>query len=249
MDSLLNNKVALVTGASRGIGRAIALLLAQSGASVAGMDINMDTLTSTMKEIENITGCKTLSAYGDVGNYASIEQAVAEIVKELGPIHILINNAGITKDNVMLRMKDEEWHDVIRINLTGTFNCTKAVIKTMVKNRYGRIINISSVVAVMGNVGQANYAASKAGILGFTKSIAREYASRGITVNAIAPGFIETDMTRKLSEDVRNALIKQIPMGRLGTPEDVAKVVRFLASDEASYITGQVIHINGGMYM
>jgi len=225
------------------------MLLAQSGAAVAGMDIQQDVLTSTMKEIETATGSRTLAVYGDVGDYGSVEKAVSEILKDMGSIHILVNNAGITRDNVILRMKDEEWHDVIRINLTGVFNCIKAVIKTMVKNRYGRIINISSVVGVMGNVGQANYAASKAGILGLTKSIAREYASRGITVNAIAPGFIETDMTRKLSEEVRKNLIGQIPMGRLGTPEDVARVVRFLASDEAAYITGQVIHVNGGMYM
>lgn len=246
---MLNDKIALITGASRGIGRSIARTLAEAGADIAGMDINMGELSATMKSIEESTGRRTIALRGDVGNYSDVEKCIEEIMKIFGAIHILVNNAGITRDNIILRMKDEEWHEVIKINLTGTFNCTRAVIKKMVKNRYGRIINISSVVGMMGNVGQSNYAASKAGIIGFTRSVSREYASRGITVNAIAPGFIETDMTRKLSEDVRRNLIEQIPMRRLGLPDDVAKVVKFLASDDASYITGQVIHVNGGMYM
>ena len=243
------NKVALITGASRGIGYAIAEALANDGVDIAGIDINISELQSAMKVIGDSTGRSTLAIQADVGDFASMENAAAEVNKVFGKINILVNNAGITRDNLILRMKDSEWDDVIRINLTGTFNCTRAVIKGMVKNRYGRIISIASIVGLMGNVGQANYAASKAGIIGFTKSIAREYANRGVTANAIAPGFIETDMTKKLPEDVTKALLSQIPMGKLGMPEDVANAVRFLASDEAEYITGQVINVNGGMYM
>lgn len=241
--------VAFITGASRGIGYAIAAALAKNGIDIAGIDVNIDELQSSMKTIRESSGRSTLAIRADVGDYASIESAVEEVNKTLGRISILVNNAGITRDNIILRMKDNDWDDVIRINLTGTFNCTRAVIKGMVKNRYGRIISIASIVGLMGNVGQANYAASKAGIIGFTKSVAREYANRSITANAIAPGFIETDMTKKLPEEVTKALLSQIPMGRLGTPEDVANAVKFLASDEAEYITGQVINVNGGMYM
>ncbi len=243
------NRVALITGASRGIGYAIAEALAKDGVDIAGIDINISELQSAMKAIGDITGRSTLAIQADVGDFASMENAAAEVNKVFGKISILVNNAGITRDNLILRMKDNEWDDVIRINLTGTFNCTRAVIKGMVKNRYGRIISIASIVGLMGNIGQANYAASKAGILGFTKSIAREYANRGVTANAIAPGFIETDMTKKLPEEVTKALLSQIPMGKLGLPEDIADAVRFLASDQARYITGQVIHVNGGMYM
>ena len=246
---MLSDRVAFITGASRGIGRAIALTLSKAGTDIAGIDLNLDELKSAMKMIEDDTGRKAIAVQADVADPASVAKGVEEAIKVLGRIDILVNNAGITRDNILLRMKDEEWDRVIKINLTGTFNCTKAVIKGMVKNRSGRIISIASVVGAMGNIGQANYAASKAGIIGFTKSIAREYANRGITANAIAPGFIETHMTKALSEEVRDALIKQIPMGRLGMPEDVAHVVEFLASDEAAYITGQVIHVNGGMYM
>lgn len=246
---MLSDRVAFITGASRGIGRAIALTLAKAGTDIAGIDLNLDELKSAMKMIEDATGRKAIAVQADVADPASVEKGIEEAITVLGRIDILVNNAGITKDNILLRMKDEEWDRVIKINLTGTFNCTKAVIRGMVKNRSGRIISIASVVGVMGNIGQANYAASKAGIIGFTKSIAREYANRGITANAIAPGFIETDMTKALSNEVRDALIKQIPVGRLGMPEDVAHVVEFLASDEAAYITGQVIHVNGGMYM
>ena len=241
--------VAFITGASRGIGYAIASALAKNGIDIAGIDVNIDELQSSMKTIRESSGRSALAIRADVGDYASIESAVEEVNKTLGKISILVNNAGITRDNIILRMKDNDWDDVIRINLTGTFNCTRAVIKGMVKNRYGRIISIASIVGLMGNVGQANYAASKAGIIGFTKSVAREYANRSITANAIAPGFIETDMTKKLPEEVTKALLSQIPMGRLGTPEDVANAVKFLASDEAEYITGQVINVNGGMYM
>ena len=244
-----DNKVAFITGASRGIGYAIAEALANDGVDIAGIDINISELQSAMKVIGDSTGRSTLAVQADVGDFASMENAAAEVNKVFGKINILVNNAGITRDNLILRMKDSEWDDVMRINLTGTFNCTRAVIKGMVKNRYGRIISIASIVGLMGNVGQANYAASKAGIIGFTKSIAREYANRGVTANAIAPGFIETDMTKKLPEDVTKALLSQIPMGKLGMPEDVANAVRFLASDEAEYITGQVINVNGGMYM
>lgn len=246
---MLSDRVAFITGASRGIGKAIALTLSKAGAEVAGIDLNLDELKSSMKIIEDATGRRTIAVQADVADPSSIEKGVEETIKVLGRIDILVNNAGITKDNILLRMKDEEWDKVIKVNLTGTFNCTKAIIKGMVKQRSGRIISIASVVGAMGNVGQANYAASKAGIIGFTKSIAREYANRGITANAIAPGFIETDMTKALSEEIRDVLIKQIPAGKLGTPEDVANVVEFLASDEAAYITGQVIHVNGGMYM
>ena len=246
---MTENRVALITGASRGIGYAIARALAKDGVDIAGIDINISELQSAMKVIGDSTGRRTLAIQADVGEFASMENAAAEVIKVFDKISILVNNAGITRDNLLLRMKDSEWDDVMRINLTGTFNCTRAVIKGMVKNRYGRIISIASIVGLMGNSGQANYAASKAGIIGFTKSIAREYANRGVTANAIAPGFIETDMTKKLPEDVTKALLSQIPMGKLGMPEDVADAVRFLASDEAKYITGQVIHVNGGMYM
>lgn len=243
------NKVALITGASRGIGYAIAEALAKDGVDIAGIDINISELQSAMKVIGDSTGRTMLAIQADVGDFASMENAAAEVNKMFGKISILVNNAGITRDNLILRMKDSEWDDVLRINLTGTFNCTRAVIKGMVKNRYGRIISIASIVGLMGNIGQANYAASKAGIIGFTKSIAREYANRGVTANAIAPGFIETDMTKKLPEEVKKELLSQIPMGKLGMPEDIANAVRFLASDGAQYITGQVISVNGGMYM
>ncbi|MCC6543416.1 MAG: 3-oxoacyl-[acyl-carrier-protein] reductase [Nitrospirae bacterium] len=246
---MTESRVALITGASRGIGYAIAESLARSGVDIAGIDINITELQSAMKMIGESTGRRVLALQADVGDFASMEDAAAEANKVFGKISILVNNAGITRDNLLLRMKDNEWDDVIRINLTGTFNSTRSVIKGMVKNKYGRIISIASIVGLMGNVGQANYAASKAGIIGFTKSIAREYANRGVTANAIAPGFIETDMTKKLPEDVATALLGQIPMGKLGMPEDVANAVRFLASDEAKYITGQVLHVNGGMYM
>jgi len=246
---MLSDRVAFITGASRGIGKAIALTLSKAGADIAGIDLNLDELKSSMKMIEDTTGRKAIAVQSDVADSSSVEKGVEETIRVLGRIDILVNNAGITKDNILLRMKDEEWDKVIKINLTGTFNCTKAIIKGMVKQRSGRIISIASVVGAMGNVGQANYAASKAGIIGFTKSIAREYANRGITANAVAPGFIETEMTKALSEEIRDVLIKQIPAGKLGTPEDVANVVEFLAADEAAYITGQVIHVNGGMYM
>ncbi len=246
---MTDNRVALITGASRGIGYAIAEALAKDGVDIAGIDINISELQTAMKAIGDNTGRSTLAIQADVGEFESMERAAAEVSKVFGKISILVNNAGITRDNLILRMKDSEWDDVMRINLTGTFNSTRAVIKGMVKNRYGRIISIASIVGLMGNIGQANYAASKAGMIGFTKSIAREYANRGVTANAIAPGFIETDMTKKLPEDVTKALLGQIPMGKLGMPGDVANAVKFLASNEAEYITGQVLHVNGGMYM
>lgn len=241
----LEGKVVLVTGASRGIGKAIAEKLVAMGAKVAG------TATSQ-------SGADNISAYlGDNGKgYAlnvtemdSITEVLAAIKADLGDIDILVNNAGITKDNLMMRMKEEEWGDILDTNLTSIFRLSKAVLRPMMKKRHGRIINIGSVVGTMGNAGQANYAAAKAGVIGFSKSLAREVASRGITVNVIAPGFIDTDMTKALDEGQRKAISDQVPADRLGEPEEIASTVAFLASQEAAYITGETIHVNGGMYM
>ncbi len=244
----LKGKTALVTGGAQGIGKAIAMALAKAGADVAVSDVNMEKAQETASEISAL-GVRS-KAIG--GNVAKSEEAVAMIdaaVTELGRLDILVNNAGITRDNLMMRMKDEDWDLVLDVNLKGSFNCAKAALKHMSKARSGRIINIASVVGAMGNAGQANYVASKAGLIGLTKTIAREYCSRGVTANAVAPGFIDTAMTQALPEKVREELMKQIPLGRLGTADDVAAAVKFLASDAASYITGQVIHVNGGMYM
>jgi len=244
----LQGKVAVVTGAAQGIGRTIALFLAQQGADVVVADINEESLNAVAREIEN-PGRKAVPVQMDVTNLQECDQMVKTAVDALGTIDILVNNAGITRDTVLLRMKEEQWDQVIQVNLKGTFNCTKAAIRHMFRKKYGRIINISSVTGAMGNAGQANYAASKAAVMGFTKSIAREYAHCGITVNAVAPGFIQTAMTEAIPEKERELMIAQIPSRRLGTPEDVAQSVCFLASDAAGYITGQVIHINGGLYM
>ncbi len=244
----LKGKTALVTGGAQGIGKAIAMALAKAGADVAVSDVNMEKAQETASEISAL-GVKS-KAIG--GNVAKADEAVAMIdaaVTQLGRLDILVNNAGITRDNLMMRMKDEDWDLVLDVNLKGSFNCAKAALKHMSKARSGRIINIASVVGAMGNAGQANYVASKAGLIGLTKTIAREYSSRGVTANAVAPGFIDTAMTQALPETVREELMKQIPLGRLGTADDVAAAVKFLASDAASYITGQVIHVNGGMYM
>ncbi len=244
----LNGKVAVVTGASRGIGRTIALCLAERGADmVVSTDKNVDGLKNTASEIENL-GRKVLSVKMDVCSLKQCDDMMKQARDTFGKIDIMVNNAGITSDTVLLRMKEEQWDKVIEVNLKGTFNCTRAVIRYMFKQKYGRIINISSVTGAMGNPGQANYSASKAGIIGFTKAIAREYGHCNITVNAVAPGFIKTAMTDAIPEKEREAMTAQIPARRLGTPEDVANSVCFLASDLAGYITGHVIHVNGGLY-
>lgn len=241
------SKVALVTGGSRGIGKAIALELAKNGYDiVVNYRSGNDELDALKKEIEN-NDVKCLMIKADVSKLIECEEMTKKVMEELGSIDCLVNNAGITKDNLILRMSEEEFDSVINVNLKGTFNVTKSVSPIMVKQRHGRIINLASVVGVVGNAGQSNYAASKAGIIGFTKSLAKELASRNILVNAIAPGFIDTDMTKVLSDDVKENINKQIPLKRMGTAEEIAKVVNFLASDDSSYITGQVINIDGGM--
>jgi 3-oxoacyl-[acyl-carrier protein] reductase len=246
---MLEGKVALVTGGSRGIGRAIAISLAEAGANVvvnyAG---NEAAAAEVAAHIESL-GRKALIIKANVGNSAEVDAMVKQTLEAFGQLDILVNNAGITRDNLIMRMKDDEFDEVINTNLKGVFNCVRSVTRTMMKQRSGRIINISSVVGTMGNPGQANYVAAKAGVIGLTKSAARELASRGITVNAIAPGFITTDMTDKLSDEMKAQLLLQIPLARFGQPDDIAKTVLFLASNEASYMTGQTLHIDGGMYM
>lgn len=244
----LTGKIALVTGAAQGIGRDIALGLATDGADVAICDVNLEAAQKTAGDIE-AKGRKSLALKANVAASADVTAMIDQVAEKFGRIDILVNNAGITRDGLILRMKEEDWDLVLSINLKGAFLCTKAALRYMSKQRGGTIINIASIVGAMGNAGQANYVASKAGLIGLTKTIAREYANRGITANAVAPGFIDTAMTQALSENVRQELAKQIPLGKLGTPEDVANAVRFLASPWASYISGQVIHVNGGMYM
>ncbi len=244
----LSGKVALVTGAAQGIGRAIALLLARNGADIVVSDINLEKAEETAKEIRAI-GPNAISVKVDVANLSDVERMVEGILEKLAKIDILVNNAGITRDKLVLRMTEEDWDAVLGVNLKGTFNCTKAVLRHMAKPRSGKIVNIASVVGEMGNAGQANYSASKAGVIGLTKTVAREYAQRGINVNAIAPGYIETPMTDALPEKAKEELKKLIPMERLGKPEDVAEAVLFLVSEESSYVTGQVLNVNGGIYM
>ncbi len=244
----LTGKVALVTGAAQGIGRAIALLLARNGADIVVSDINVERAEETAKEVRAI-GPKAMAVKVDVSNLSDVERMVEGILEKLAKIDILVNNAGITRDKLVLRMTEEDWDAVLGVNLKGTFNCTKAVIRHMARQRSGKIVNIASVVGEMGNAGQANYSASKAGVIGLTKTIAREYAQRGINVNAIAPGYIETPMTDALPEKAKEELKKLIPMERLGKPEDVAEAVLFLVSEESSYVTGQVLNVNGGIYM
>jgi 3-oxoacyl-[acyl-carrier protein] reductase len=244
----LQGKVAVVTGAAQGIGRAIAEALARDGADVAVADLDSGRSQEAVAAVQKL-GRRALNVKVNVAEWNDAKAMAEQVIKEWGKIDILVNNAGITRDGLLLRMKEEDWNLVLQVNLNGTFHCTKAVLQPMTKQRHGRIINIASIVGVMGNVGQANYAASKAAVIGFTKTVAREYASRAITVNAVAPGFIDTAMTQGLSSDVKDVLQKQIPLGRLGQPEDIAAAVRFLASDEAAYITGQVLHVNGGMLM
>ncbi|HLF18469.1 MAG TPA: 3-oxoacyl-[acyl-carrier-protein] reductase [Candidatus Omnitrophota bacterium] len=240
------DKIALVTGSTRGIGKEIASAFAQEGATTIIMGRNADTAQSTHKELVK-KGLKADSFACDVTNPQNVQEIVQKIIDKYKRVDILVNNAGITKDNLLFRMSDADWDEVMSVNLKGVFNCTKAVLKVMLKAKTGRIINISSIIGIIGNVGQANYAASKAGIIGFTKSIALEMASRGITVNAIAPGYIETDMTAQLKDTTREALLKGIPLGRFGSARDIAGACLFLASDEANYITGQTIVVDGGM--
>ncbi|MBE8951526.1 MAG: 3-oxoacyl-[acyl-carrier-protein] reductase [Quinella sp. 1Q7] len=248
-EKILAGKVAFVTGASRGIGRAIALRLAFDGAKVAlNFASNSSKAESVRNEIESAGGTAML-VQGDVSNFETVNSLVKQVVDAWGRLDILINNAGITRDNLLLKMSEDDFDRVIATNLKGVFNCTKAVTRLMMKQRGGRIVNMSSVVGLKGNISQANYAAAKAGIIGFTKTAARELASRGVTVNAVAPGLINTDMTAALSEKVKEVMLQEIPAGRMGTPEDVANAVAFLVSDQAAYITGQVLSVDGGMVM
>ena len=241
-----NGQTALITGAGRGIGKTIAVKLAESGLDIAIADMN-PVSDDVLREIEEY-GTKCLAFQLDVTDVESVDSVVKKIIDETGGIHILVNNAGITQDNLFMRMKPEQWSQVIDVNLNGVFNVTKAVIRTMVKQHSGRIINISSVVGFSGNPGQVNYSSTKSGLIGFTKSLSREVGTRGITVNAVAPGFINTAMTQALNESQQQAILSQIPLGRMGEAEDIANAVAFLASEEASYITGTVLHVNGGMY-
>ncbi len=244
----LNGQIALVTGGSQGIGRATALVLADCGADVAVLARSLDKCEAVAEEIR-AKGRRALAVRGDLGNADELKAAIEQVARELGPINILVNNAAVTRDGLLLRMKREDWDTVIQTNLTGVFLATQQVLPMMTKARKGRIINLTSVVAQAGNAGQVNYISAKAGLIGFTKAVAREYAARNITVNAVAPGFIETPMTAVLNEAQRAAMLEQIPLKRPGTDLDVAHAVAFLASDEAGYITGQVINVNGGMYM
>jgi 3-oxoacyl-[acyl-carrier protein] reductase len=244
----LQGKTAIVTGAAQGIGRAIAECLAQAGADIAVADLDPGRSKETVDSVEKL-GRKALNIKVNVADANDTKAMVEQVLKAWGKVDILVNNAGITRDGLLLRMKEDDWNLVLQINLNGTFNCTKAVLQPMTKQRYGRVVNIASIVGVIGNAGQANYSASKAAVIGFTKTVGREYASRNVTVNAVAPGFIDTAMTHGLPAEVKDTLMKQIPLGRLGTPADVAAAVRFLVSDEAAYITGHVLHVNGGMLM
>ncbi len=241
-------KVSIVTGSAQGIGKEIARKLGEEGAEIILIDLNEERLKQTYEEFKNL-GFKVSFFKADISKKEDVESVVSEIEKKYNVIHNLVNNAGITRDNLLMRMSEEDWDLVLNVNLKGAFLMTKAVIRNMIKNRTGRIVNISSVVGLMGNAGQTNYSASKAGLIGFTRSLAREVASRGITVNAVAPGYIETEMTLKLPQEVKDAFLNIIPMKRFGKPEEIAEVVLFLLSDSASYITGEVISVNGGLFM
>ncbi|ERN53170.1 3-oxoacyl-[acyl-carrier-protein] reductase [Alkalihalophilus marmarensis] len=246
---MLQGKVAVVTGASRGIGRAIALELAKNGANIvvnyAGSVAKAEEVVASCKEL----GVDALAVQADVANSESVQAMIKESIEAFGRVDILVNNAGITRDNLLMRMKEDDWDAVIDTNLKGVFNCSKAVTRQMMKQRYGRIINVASVVGILGNAGQANYVAAKAGVIGLTKTMARELANRNILVNAVAPGFITTDMTDELTEDMKAQMLGQIPLGALGKPEHIASVVHFLASDDAAYMTGQTLNVDGGMVM
>lgn len=244
----LKGQTAVITGGARGIGKEIALALARDGANIVVADLITEQAEDTAEEIRKL-GCKALVQKVDVSKMADVENMAQSTINEFKTLDILINNAGVTRDTLLVRMKEEDWDFVLKVNLTGTFNCTKSAAKYMMKQRKGRIVNIASIVAVMGNAGQANYSASKAGIIGLTKTAARELASRNITVNAVAPGFIDTEMTQSLNENIKQQLKEQIPLGKLGMPADIANCIKFLVSEDASYITGQVIHVNGGMLM
>ncbi|MDY0234940.1 MAG: 3-oxoacyl-[acyl-carrier-protein] reductase [Gudongella sp.] len=243
----MDKKIALITGASRGIGKEIALALAKEGYDIAlSYNSNKEMAELVRSEIE-VLGSKAIAIKADVSSKEEVDNMIKLIADELGTVDILVNNAGITKDNLLIRMSEEDWDDVITVNLKSAFLTTKAVARSMMKKRYGKIINLSSVVGIMGNAGQANYSASKAGLIGFTKSIAKELAGRGIRVNAIAPGFVSTDMTNALSDEVRENMIKEIPLGYFASPKEISDLVVFLASEKSDYITGQVIEIDGGM--
>ncbi len=244
----LKGKNALITGAAQGIGKAIALGMASEGANIAVADVNLELARSTAEEI-SATGVRGIAIKLDVSSQLAVSNAFKTFAEELGILNILVNNAGITKDGVLLRMKEEDWDAVMNINLKGSFLCCKEAIRSMAKQRYGKIVNISSVVAFTGNPGQANYSSSKAGLIGLTRTIAREYSARGVRANAVAPGFIQTAMTDVLSDDVKNEMKSAIPLREFGTVDDVTNAVMFLSAPESDYITGQVIHVNGGMYM
>ena len=246
---LLDGKTALVTGASRGIGRAIAIRLASEGAAVAINYAGNVKAAEEVKAVIEAAGGRAMLVQADVADSTAVDAMIKAVIEAFGQIDILVNNAGITRDGLLMRMKEEDWDAVINTNLKGIFHCTKAVSKLMMKKRSGRIVNMASVVGLIGNAGQSNYAAAKAGVIGFSKSMARELASRGITVNMVAPGFIDTDMTAVLPDKVREAMVADIPLGKIGTPENVADAVVFLVSDQASYITGQTINVDGGMVM
>ncbi|SDM53978.1 3-oxoacyl-[acyl-carrier-protein] reductase [Psychrobacillus sp. OK028] len=245
----LDGKSAIVTGASRGIGKDIALYLAKEGAKVAvNYSGSKDRAEAVVEEIQ-AAGGEAFAIQANVDQADDVQNLISSTLEQFGSVDILVNNAGITRDNLLMRMKEQEWDDVLNTNLKGVFLCTKAVTRQMMKQRAGRIINITSIVGVSGNAGQANYVAAKAGVIGLTKSSAKELASRNITVNSVAPGFITTDMTDALPEDIKSQMLSQIPLAKFGNPEDIAKAVAFLASDDANYITGQTLHVNGGMYM
>jgi len=245
----LEDRVAVVTGAARGIGKAIAETLARSGADVVVMDIQADLAEGTAREIATGTGRRMIALKVDVADRESVRHMVDHTIEEFGRLDILVNNAGITRDSLIMRMKEEDWDQVLNINLKGAFNCSQAVVRQMMKQHYGRIVNISSVSGVSGQAGQTNYSSSKAGLIGFTKALAKEVGSRNITVNAVAPGFIETELTADLPREIRDMSIKLTPVGRFGTPQDIANAVAFLVSDEASFITGVTLQVDGGMLM